>query len=138
MGALDSPMRHRTGTVHYSVHATLAYPLGFGAVDRWRCLSSSCTGQSGATRTVRCPSDFAALTFARHSSSLFTWQSRSLAQRAVAPLAHRTVRWIIEEAALGFPESGCFDGAPGWRTGLCPVHHFSAHSSPFALIKLCF
>jgi hypothetical protein len=48
MGALDSPVRHRISTMHYPVHAMSAHPLGFGGVDRWRRLSSSCTGQSGA------------------------------------------------------------------------------------------
>jgi hypothetical protein len=35
-------------TMHCSVPATSAQPLGFEVVDRWRRLSSSCTGQSGA------------------------------------------------------------------------------------------
>jgi hypothetical protein len=48
MGAPDNSVRHRTVTVHCPVHATSVQPLGFRAVDRWRCLSSSCTGQSGA------------------------------------------------------------------------------------------
>jgi hypothetical protein len=62
MSASDSPVRHLTVTVHCAVRATSAQPLEFGAVDRWRRLSSSCTRQSGATpdnpvlhRTVRCP-----------------------------------------------------------------------------------
>jgi hypothetical protein len=49
MGTLDSPVAHRTTTVHYLVHATSARPLGFGAVDRWNHLSFCCTRQSGAT-----------------------------------------------------------------------------------------
>jgi hypothetical protein len=36
MGAPDSKVR-----------ATSARPLGFGAIDRWSCLSFCCTGQSG-------------------------------------------------------------------------------------------
>jgi hypothetical protein len=48
VGAPDSPVRHRTATVHYPVRAMSAQLLWFGAVDRWRRLSSSCTGQSGA------------------------------------------------------------------------------------------
>jgi hypothetical protein len=35
MGAPDSPVRHRTSTVHCPVRATSAQPLGFRAVDRW-------------------------------------------------------------------------------------------------------
>jgi hypothetical protein len=49
MGPPDSPMAHRTGTIHCLVRATSACPLGFGAVDRWKPLSCSCIGQSGAT-----------------------------------------------------------------------------------------
>jgi hypothetical protein len=48
MGAPDSPVRHRAVTVHCPVRATSAQPLGFGAVDRWSCLSSCCTGLSSA------------------------------------------------------------------------------------------
>jgi hypothetical protein len=49
MGTPDSPVVHRTGTVHCPVRATSARSLGFGAVDRWNPFSFSCTGQSGAT-----------------------------------------------------------------------------------------
>jgi hypothetical protein len=48
MGTLDSPVAHRTSTVHCPVRAMLAHPLGFGVVDRWSLLSCSCTGH------VRC------------------------------------------------------------------------------------
>jgi hypothetical protein len=49
MGTLDSPVVHRTVTVYCPVRATSARELGFGAVDCWRLLSSSGTGQSGGT-----------------------------------------------------------------------------------------
>jgi hypothetical protein len=49
MDTPDSPVVHRSGTVHCPVCATSARPLGFVAVDRWSPLSCSCTGQSGAT-----------------------------------------------------------------------------------------
>jgi hypothetical protein len=49
MGTPDSPVVHRTVTVHWPVRATSARPLGFGAVDRWNPLSFCCTGQSGTT-----------------------------------------------------------------------------------------
>ena len=52
MGTPDSLVAHWTGTVHCSVCATSACPLGFGAVDRWNPLSCSCTGQSGATPDI--------------------------------------------------------------------------------------
>jgi hypothetical protein len=98
MGAPDSPVRHRTITVHCPVCTTSAQPLGFGAVDRWRRLSSSCIGQSGATLESLVPSDFCALTFARHCSSLFTLHSRPLARRE--PLLH----WLIGQSG-GTPDS---------------------------------
>jgi hypothetical protein len=44
----DSPMRHRTTTVHCPVRATPAQPLGFGAGRPLEPLSSCCTGQSDA------------------------------------------------------------------------------------------
>jgi hypothetical protein len=47
MGTPDSPVPHRTVTVHCPVRATSARPLGFGVVDRWSHLSFCCTGQSG-------------------------------------------------------------------------------------------
>jgi hypothetical protein len=64
MGALDSLVRHRTATVQCPVRATSAQLLGFRAVDRWRHLFSSCTGQSGATPDSPVTFDFYALTSA--------------------------------------------------------------------------
>jgi hypothetical protein len=49
MGAPDSPVVHRTDTVHRPVRATSACLLEFGAVDRWNPLSFCCTGRSGGT-----------------------------------------------------------------------------------------
>jgi hypothetical protein len=54
MGAPDSPVVHQT--LHCSLSGVhhVSYPLGFGAVDRWRLLSSSGIGQSdGTPDTVR-------------------------------------------------------------------------------------
>jgi hypothetical protein len=48
-GTPDSPMVHRTGHCSVSGACHVSCPLGFGAVDHWRPLSSSCTGQSGGT-----------------------------------------------------------------------------------------
>jgi hypothetical protein len=47
MGTPDSPVVHRTDTIHCPMRATSARPLGFGAVDRWSSLSFCCTGQFG-------------------------------------------------------------------------------------------
>jgi hypothetical protein len=65
----------------------------------------------------------------RHYSSE---QSTIGAKGTIAPLAHRTVRWIIAEGAPGIPESGWFDCARAWCTGHCPVRQISAHSKCFA------
>jgi hypothetical protein len=46
MGTPDSPVAHRTVTVHYPVRATSVHPLWFGVVDRWSPLSFCCTEQS--------------------------------------------------------------------------------------------
>ena len=49
MGTPDSPVVHRTDTVHYPVRATSARPFGFWSGRPLEPLSCSCTGQSGAT-----------------------------------------------------------------------------------------
>jgi hypothetical protein len=49
MSAPDSPVRHRTGTVHCLVCRHVTQPLGFGAGQPLEALSSCGTGQSGAT-----------------------------------------------------------------------------------------
>jgi hypothetical protein len=82
MGAPDSPLRHRIATVHCTVRATSAQPLGFLAVDHWRRMSSSCTGQSGATPDSPVPSDFCALTSAE---ALFT--AERFCSRPLAPVS---------------------------------------------------
>ena len=63
MGAPDNPVCHRTGTVRCPVRRHVTQLLGFGAKSTVGALSSCGTEQSGATPdTVRCASDFAALT----------------------------------------------------------------------------
>jgi hypothetical protein len=98
MGAPDSLVRHRTVTIHCPVRATSAQPLWFGAVDRWRCLSSSCTGQSDATPDSLVPSDFCALTSAAVLFITLALHSR--------PLAHREslLRWLTGQSG-GTPDS---------------------------------
>jgi hypothetical protein len=49
MGTPDSPMAHRTVTIHYPVCATSARPLGFWSGRPLEPLSCGCTGQSGVT-----------------------------------------------------------------------------------------
>jgi hypothetical protein len=83
MGAPDSPVRHRTGTIPCPVHRHVTQPLGFGALSTVGALSSCGIRQSGAPLT-------SALTSA---VTLFALQNRPLLQIVVAPLAHRTVWW---------------------------------------------
>jgi hypothetical protein len=71
MGASDSPVHHRIVTVHCPVRATSARQLGFGAVDRWSCLSFCYTGQFGGTLDSPVTSDLCALTPMRHCLTLF-------------------------------------------------------------------
>jgi hypothetical protein len=90
MGAPDSPVRHRIGTVGCPVRRHVTQSLWFGSSRPLAPLSSCDTRQFGATPdTVRCASDFCS-DFWR---VLFTRQSRPLHELAVAPLVHRTVRW---------------------------------------------
>jgi hypothetical protein len=119
------PVRHRTLTVHCPVRATSAQPLGFGAVDRWRHLSSSYIGQSSALWLLRfwlCRDTFA------FAESTVGAESRCSAGSLDSPVAHRTVRWIIAERASIFPRVAGLtlygSGAPD------TVHHFLAHSIP--------
>jgi hypothetical protein len=132
MCAPDSPVAHRT--LHCSLFGArhVSYPLGFGAVDRWRLLSSS--GTRWHTGHVRWP--LTSLLWllrgtVHHCSSV---QSTIDAQRAFAPLAHWTVQWIIAEHAHLIPKSGWFACARAWCTGHCPVRQRQHTLSPFAPI----
>jgi hypothetical protein len=96
---------HRTATVHCPMRATSAQPLGFGAVDRWRRLSSSCIGQSGATPNSPVPSDFCALTsvvalFTSDISKVDRWRVGSCCSAGSpdSPVAHQTVRWHTRQS----------------------------------------
>jgi hypothetical protein len=71
MGAPDSPVRHRTGTVTCPVRCHVIQLLGFGAESTVGDLSSCDTGQSGATPDSLVPSYFATLTSTAHCSP---WQ----------------------------------------------------------------
>jgi hypothetical protein len=53
MGAPDSLVRHRTGTVGYPVRRHVTQLLGFGGSRSLAPLSSCGTGQSGAPLTLR-------------------------------------------------------------------------------------
>jgi hypothetical protein len=105
MGAPDSLVRQRTGTVLCPVRCHVTQPLGFGVESTVGALSSCGTGQSGATSDSPVPSDFAALTSAAHCSRGRYFCSRPLAldSRCSAstpdsPVAHRTVRWHTRQS----------------------------------------
>jgi hypothetical protein len=129
MGALDSPMRHRTVTVPCLVRTTSAQPLGFRAVDRWRRLSSSCIGQSGATPDSPVLSDFCAALFRSDISTVDRWFSREPLLRWLTGQSSGTPDSSVNYsgARLHFPESGWFNSVRPW----CSVRHFSAHSRSF-------
>jgi hypothetical protein len=99
MGTPDSPMAHRTGTIHCPVRAALAHPLGFGGVDRWNPLFSSGTRQSGAFWLRRLTSACALFAFTVHCSRpLASGYHCSVGSPNMSD-AHRIVWWIIVESA---------------------------------------
>jgi hypothetical protein len=81
-------------------------------------------------RTVRCPSDFAALTFVRYCDALFLLSESTVGAR------YLLLRWHTGQsggtpdspmnysrARLRFPESGWLTPVRSWCTGHCPVVH---------------
>jgi hypothetical protein len=130
IGAPDSSVHHQTATMHCPAHATSAQPLRFRAVDRWRRLSSSCTGQSGATPDSLVPSDFCALTSAASLFTTVALHGRPLARRE--PL----FRWFTGQSG-GTPDSpvnysgACLQNSREWLVWRAPgpVHRTvsSAH-----------
>jgi hypothetical protein len=72
---------HRIVTVHCPLCATSVRPLGFGAVDRWRCLPFCCTRQSGATPDSPVTSNFCILTSVAVLFRTVAFCSRPLARR---------------------------------------------------------
>jgi hypothetical protein len=75
MDTPDSPVAHRTVTVHCPVRATSVRLLGFGAVDRWNPLYFCCTGQSGDIWLL-C-SDFCEALFATVDFVVNRWRAGS-------------------------------------------------------------
>jgi hypothetical protein len=124
MGAPDSPVRHRTGTVRCLVRSHFIQPLGFRVKSTIGALSSCCTGQSGATSDSSVPCDFTALTSAVHCATLFLLLESTVARWIVV------ARWLTGQsggtpdspvnysgACLRFAESGWFDVVRSWCTG---------------------
>jgi hypothetical protein len=120
IGALDSPMP-----------ATSARPLGFGAVDRWRALSSCCIGQSGATPDSPVTSDFCALTSvaALFISDISTIDRWCAGRRCSTGSSDSPVNY--SRARLRILEIGLFERRLAWCTGQFPVCQRQHTLSPF-------
>jgi hypothetical protein len=100
-GAPDSPVRHRTLSGAPATSPNRWIPT-VGASVFWA------TGQSGGAPDRSCrlsgvPSG-ASLTSARTVAHWMQLQVTVGAEVAIAPLAHRTVRWIIAECLPEFPK----------------------------------
>jgi hypothetical protein len=111
VGEVFCRMAHRTvrcATGHYSVRQPRHQVVGFRPLE----LLTGGPPDSPVvhrTVTVHCPVRLLApaLTSTHagaHCSVLLFLYSRPLAQGAIAPLAHRTVRWIIAERPPEFPK----------------------------------
>jgi hypothetical protein len=87
MGTPDSPVVHKTATIHCPVHATSAHLLGFGGLTIGVVCSIVAPNSLVAHRTCPVCSDFAVLTSDAHCSP---FGKRPLVQVTIAPLAHRT------------------------------------------------
>jgi hypothetical protein len=128
-GAPDSPV-HRTLSGLPPRHL-LVRPWSWSTVGgfdlMWHRTVRCHTGQSGAPLT-RC-SDFCRV----YCAALFTVRVDRCAQIVVAPLVHRTVRWIIAELRLGNPKvksSSWFTLVHRTLSGGtpdCPVRQTRAH-----------
>jgi hypothetical protein len=105
-GALDSPVRHRIGTVCCPVCRHVSQPLGFRAGRPLETLSSCGTGQFGATLDSPVSSDFAALTLQRivHRGRRFCSQPLALDSRYSAGSPDSSVNY--SGARPGIHESG--------------------------------
>jgi hypothetical protein len=123
MGTPDSPVRHWTGIVPCPVCHHVSQPLGLGAGRPLEALSSCGTRQSGAAPDRYCSLFGAPLTLPRTIPCVRYFCSRPLREVAVAPLAHRTVRWFLAECAYWNPRVASWTlygpGAPDtvrWHT----------------------
>jgi hypothetical protein len=123
--------------MHCPVRATSAQPLGFGVVDHWSALSSSCTGQSSVTPDSPVPSNFCASdsVVALLCPVAFAELTVGAVSRCSAGSSDSPVNYSGD--CPGVSREWLVRGGAGWRTGQCLVHHFPAHSSLFAPIKLC-
>jgi hypothetical protein len=116
-GAPDSPVCHRTPSGVPATSPGRWVPT-VGALSCWPAwLSGGAPDKS--CRLSGVPPARALLLCARWRT-FNALQSTVAREVAVAPLAHRTVRWIIAER---IPKAGEFRVALPWGTGHCPVVH---------------
>jgi hypothetical protein len=108
-------MAHRTvrwrtghGIVHCPVPATSAGHWGLELLTVEVFCPLTAPDSPVAYQTCLVCSDIADIAALTSECALFTFGSRPLVHLAVAPLAHRTVRWIITECFLENLESGQF------------------------------
>jgi hypothetical protein len=133
MGAPDSPVRHRTGTIGCPVRRHVTQLLGSGA------RSTVAVFVLLRHRTVRCTSDSLLWLLPWYCAALFIRQSQPLrAGRPDSPVALRTVRWILAERACENPRVAAWTlyspGAPDtvrWHIGQSGAQT-TTHLVPFA------
>jgi hypothetical protein len=101
-------------------------------VDRWSLCPVFAPDSPVPHKTCPVRSDFSTLTLSRTVKFTLCLCRRPLRELAVAPLTHRTVRWIIAERALWIPESGWFAGCSAWCTGHGPVRQRQHTLNSFA------
>jgi hypothetical protein len=151
MGAPDSLVRHRTGTVGCPVRRHVTQPLGFGsswplealcscgtgrAVDRWRRCLLVAPDSPVPYRIchVHCPVQLWLLLWLMLCTVAFAESTVARVSRCSigapdCPVNYSGVRLVK-------PESGWFIFVWTWCTGHCPVRQSTAHSSFFAPLNL--
>jgi hypothetical protein len=133
---------HRT--VQCLVRRHVTQPLGFWSSWPLAPLSSCGTGQSGGVPDSLVPlshySDFCYVL----CCTVHAVRVGRCVELAVAPLAHRTVRWIIEECACDFPRMASWPlYGPGaldtirWHTGQSGASDHSTLSSLLRFNLVC-
>jgi hypothetical protein len=110
MGAPDSPVCHRTVTVHCPMRATSAQPLGFGAVDHWAACRLAALDSLVPHRIVRWPLTLLLwlMCVTVHHCSLCTVDRWRVGRRCSAGSPDSSVNY--SGGCPGIPENGWFGG----------------------------
>jgi hypothetical protein len=133
MGALDSPVHHRTLS---GAPATSPNRKGSDPVDSWSpcpLVAPDCPVPH-RTGTVQCPVRLWPLFWPLPRTVALSGHclQSTVALVVVTPLVHRTVRWIIVERAWGNPRVAS-SSLYGPGTPDSPVRQTRAHSVPLIL-----